>query len=132
MGLLLNIDIDFDIIGLHHIHKFDSVKLIETFGGVGIFIKNDLVIDKREDLKMVNENINIENIWYEITDSVTKETSIVTVIYRHPIYTKFAMDIFTNDLERSIDILSKQNKKCIICGDINIYGLKIEKDDNVS
>ncbi len=61
-----------------------------------------------------------------------KESSIVTVIYRHPIYTKLAMDIFTNDLERSIHILSNENKKCIICGDININGLKIEKDDNVS
>ncbi len=28
--------------------------------------------------------------------------------------------------------ISKENKKCIICGDININGLKIEKDDNVS
>ncbi len=42
------------------------------------------------------------------------------------------MVTFTNDLERSIDILSKENKKCIICGDININRLKIEKDDNVS
>ncbi len=42
------------------------------------------------------------------------------------------MDTFTNDLERSIDILSKENKKCIICGNININGQKIEKDDKVS
>ncbi len=42
------------------------------------------------------------------------------------------MDTFTNDLERSIDILSKENRKCIICGDIIISGLKTEKHDNVS
>ncbi len=42
------------------------------------------------------------------------------------------MDTFTNDLERSIDILSKENQKCIICGDININGLKIVKDDKAS
>ncbi len=81
---------------------------------------------------MVNENINIENIWYENTDPITKESSIVAFIYRHLIYTKLEMVTFTNDLERSIDNLSKENKKCIICGDINIYGLKIEKDNNVS
>ncbi len=99
---------------------------------MGIFIKNHLLIDARKDLKIVNENINIENIWYEITDPVTKESSIVAVIYRYPIYNKLAMDTFTNDLERSIDILSKENQKCIIGDDINIKGLKIEKDDNVS
>ncbi len=97
-----------------------------------LFIKNHLLIGECKDLKIVNENINIENIWYEITDPVTKESSIVAVIYRHPIYTKLAMDTFTNDLERSIDNLSKENKKCIICGDININRLKIEKDNNVS
>ncbi len=35
------------------------------------------------------------------------------------------MDTFKNDFEESIDILSKENKKCIICGDININILKI-------
>ncbi len=63
------------------------------------FIKNLLLIDELKDLKIVNENINIEHIWYEITNPVTKESSIVAVIYRHPIYTKLAMDTFTNDLE---------------------------------
>ncbi len=58
MGLLLNIDIDFDIITLteighvncenvalvqQHAHKFDSVKPVQTFGGMGIFIKKTLI-----------------------------------------------------------------------------------------
>ncbi len=64
------------------------------------------MIDECKDLKVVNGNINVENIWYEIRDSVTKEYSIVAVIYRHPIYTKLAIDTFANDLERSIDNLS--------------------------
>ncbi len=58
------------------------------------FVKNHLVIDECKDLKVVNGNINVENIWYEIRDSVTKDSSIVTVIYRHSIYTKLAMDTF--------------------------------------
>ncbi len=66
---------------------------------MGIFIKNHLLIDEQKDLKIVNEKINIENIWYEIIDPVTKESSIVAVIYGHSIYTKLAMDTFTNDLE---------------------------------
>ncbi len=61
MGLLLNIDIDFDIIPLSEIrqincenianllnssHKCDSVKPNQTFGGVGIFVKNYLFMDE--------------------------------------------------------------------------------------
>ncbi len=38
-------------------HKFDSVKPNQTFGGVGIFVKNHLVMDERKDLQIVNENI---------------------------------------------------------------------------
>ncbi len=79
-----------------------------------------------------HENINVENIWYEVTNPLTHESFIVAVIYRHTIYTKMALDTFNKDLERSVDILSKENKRCIICGDININWLKIEKDDNVT
>ncbi len=147
IGLLLNIDIDCDIIALSEIgqincenidnllkstHKFDSVIPNQTFGGVRIFVKNHLVMDERKDLQIVNENINVENIWYEVNNLLTHESFIVTVIYRHPIYTKMAHDTFNKDLERSVDILSKENKRCIICGDININGLKIGKDDNVA
>ncbi len=57
---------------------------------------------------------------------------IVAVIYRHPIYTKAAYDVFIKEIETSFDIASKENIKCIICGDININGLKIETDVNVN
>ncbi len=36
-----------------------------------------------------------------------------------------ALHTFNNDLERSVDILSTKNKRCI-------NGLKIEKDDNLT
>ncbi len=66
------------------------------------------MIDECKYLKMVKENINGKNIWYEITVLVTRESSIVAVIYRHPLYTMLAMDTFTKDLDRSVDILSKE------------------------
>ncbi len=115
MGLLLNIDIDFEIIALSEIgqincenianllkstHKFDSVKPNQTFGGVGIFVKNHLVMDEYKYLQIVNENINVENVWYEVTNPLTRESFIAAVIYRHPIYTKMALDTFNKDLER--------------------------------
>ncbi len=76
-------------------------------------------MDECKDLQIVNENINVENIWYEVTNPLTRESFIVAVIYRHPIYAKMALDTFNKDLKRSVDILSKENKWCIICGDIN-------------
>ncbi len=35
-----------------------------------------------------------------------------------------ALDTFNKDFKKSVDILLKGNKRCIVCGDINIYGLK--------
>ncbi len=128
MGLLLNIDIDCDIIALSQVncenvanllretHKCEGDKPTQNFGGVGIFVKNHLIMNERFDLKIKktsNDNIKVENVWFEITN----DKFIVAVIYRHPIYTKAAYDVFSKELEKSFDIVSKENIKCIICGD---------------
>ncbi len=39
---------------------------------------------------------------------------VVAVIYRHPVYTKTAYETFLTDLEKYFDIVSNENKKCII------------------
>ncbi len=72
------------------------------------------------------------NVWFETTNPITHDKFIVAVIYRHPIYTKVAYDVFSKELEKSFDIVSKENIKCITCDDININGLKIETDINVN
>ncbi len=61
MRLLLNIDIDFDMVALSEIghvncenvanllqqtHKFDSIKPIQTFGGVGFFFYKEPLINR--------------------------------------------------------------------------------------
>ncbi len=78
MGLLLHIDIDFDIIALTEIshvncenvanllresHKFEDDNPTQTFGGACIFVKNHLIMDERVDLKIKtgNANIKVEN-----------------------------------------------------------------------
>ncbi len=124
MGLLLKIDIDFGIIGLTEIgqvncenvanllretHKFECDKPTQNFGGAGIFVKNHLIMNERFDLKIKtgNDNIKVENVWFEITNPITHDKFIVAVIYRHPIYTKAAYDVFSKELENSFDIVSK-------------------------
>ncbi len=58
---------------LKHIHQFESFKPIQTYEWFGIcFVKKHIVIDECKDLKYFNENINIENIWYENTGTVTR------------------------------------------------------------
>ncbi len=147
MGLLLNIDIDFYIIALIEIgqvncenvvillretHKFEGDKTTQNFEGAGIFVKNHLIMNGRPKIKTGNDNIKVENVWYEITNPITHDMFIVAVIYRYPMYTKSAYDVFSKELEKLFDIVSKENIKCIIYGDININWFKIETDVNVN
>ncbi len=50
-------------------------------------------MDEGVDIKILtgNDNITVENVWYEITNPLTHYRFIVAVIYRHPIYTKLHM-----------------------------------------
>ncbi len=106
MGLLLNIDIDFDIIALSEIghvncenvanllkdtHKFACDKPSQNFGGA---VKHHFHMNERIDLKLRNDSINVENVWYELKNSKTNEKIVVAVIYRHPVYTKTAYENF--------------------------------------
>ncbi len=109
MGLLLNIDIDFDIIALSEIgdvncenvanllkgtHKFACDKPSQNFGSAGIFVKHHFDMNEHIDLKLGNDSINVENVWYELKNSKTNEKIVVAVIYRHPVYTKTAYEHF--------------------------------------
>ncbi len=81
MGLLLNIDIDFDIIALSEIGHVNCENLAnllkdtrkcacdnpsQNFGGAGIFVKHHFNMNERIDLKLRNDSINVENVWYEL------------------------------------------------------------------
>ncbi len=112
--------------------KFACDKPSQNFGGAGIFVKHHFDMNELIDLKLRNDSINVENVWYELKNSKTNETIVVAVIYRHPVYTKNAYKIFLIELEKSFDIVSNENKKCIICGDINMDGLKIDNNENVN
>ncbi len=148
MGLLLNIDIDFDIIALTEIgqvncenvanllrelinlREINPLRILEEL----VSVENHLIMNERFDLKLEtdNDNIKVENAWFKITNPITHDKFIVAVIYRHPIYTKAAYNVFSKELEKSFDIMSKEIIKCIICCDINVNGLKIETDINVN
>ncbi len=79
MGLLLNTNIDFDIIALNEIghvncenmanllkdtHKYACDKPNQNFGGAGIFVKHHFEMNGLIDLKLGNDSIKVENVWY--------------------------------------------------------------------
>ncbi len=148
MGLLLNIDIDFDIIALSEIghvncenvanlltdtHKFSCDKPSQNFGGAGIFVKHHFDMNEHIDLKLINDSINVENVWYELKNNKTNEKIVVAVIYRHPVYTKTAYETFLTELEKSFDIVSNENKKNTLSVVIScIDGLKIDNNKIVN
>ena len=79
-------------------------------GGVGIYFHNSCTHSRRSDLDL-QTNLPIEDLWYEVN-----QTYIVGVI-RHP---NNELELFAQQLENSINIITKENKPFIICGDINI------------
>ncbi len=88
----MNIDIDFNIIALSEIdhvncenvanllkdtHKFACDKPSLKFGGAGIFVKHHFDMNERIDLKLRNDSINVENVWYELKNNSNLQTSCV-------------------------------------------------------
>jgi len=82
-------------------------------GGVGIFVRNDVLCNERLDLNFTDENC--ENLTVEI--SIGYKKWLISVVYRHPSMpvAKFK-SCFYDFLEKIEDV----NKNCIILGDFNI------------
>ncbi len=146
--LVNSIELDFDFIALSEIgrlnvenrassieneynHQFKYEKPKSAKGGVGLIARNDIDLSSREDLKITvakNSNINleIENIWYEVRYPGRKQSVIIGVIYRHPGSNVEGLKHFTNELHRALSVISQEQKQCLICGDLNVDGLKID------
>ena len=92
-----------------------------SIGGLGIYVKTDLVHKQRSDLHLSSSNtLKCENMWVEVTKN--KHKYLIGGVYRHPNQNILE---FTSALENNLDKISKGNVPCIIAGDINIDFLKI-------
>lgn len=117
-------------------YEFKHEKPETSKGGVGLFIKNGLSFEERSDLKIRGSEIHgsvsvVENIWYEIKTPLEGQGIIIGVVYRHPNYTVGSINHFTEQLEGIMHKINKEKKRCIITGDLNIDGLKINyKNEN--
>jgi len=113
-----NIDLVRNIFEGYNFHYREPVHNT-TKGGVGVFIKNELnsKLLLRDDLAL--KISNVEDIWFQVGDC------IFAVIYKHP---RSNNCVFIEGLESNLDNIVKDNKLCIICGDININLLQNSAD----
>ncbi len=70
-------------------------------------------------------NYQFENSWVELKVKVIKKNIIVGCIYRHP---NGNVSLFTDDLEKIINKVAKENKLCYLVGDLNINLLNTDHD----
>ena len=136
---LQNLEFEFSVIGitetwltdsnsdLYNINGFNFVETHRTGrsgGGVGIFLRNNILYQIRSDLTLNNEFI--ESIFIEIDkDLFNKNWNIIIgVIYRPP---NTDLKLFSDDINELLDTLEREHKYCYLMGDYNINLLNYNK-----
>ena len=133
--LLSDLKHDFNIIGLSETkimidkppltnismpgYQFASQPSKHNAGGVGFYIKDNIEFHFRDDLSSTTEEY--ECLWIEVHSK--SRNLLCSVNYRHP---HSNLDSFSDYLSGAIDKISKENKYCILMGDININLLNFE------
>ncbi len=100
-------------------------------GTVLIYNKNLKLID-RNDLKLNgSRELKLENIWLETQFPNNKKNYMLGIIYKHPGSSIEGFNDTTKQLETILKRINNENKLCIMTGDLNIDGHKINKNDHV-
>ena len=114
-------------------YEFVSCDSPTAAGGVGIYIREDLNYDVRDDLKLDVESC--EDKWVEIildssnANQKRTETFIVGIVYRHP---GNNFKTFQEKLSNTIYDLNHSNKNFMILGDVNINSMKYNLTTNIT
>ena len=120
---LLNLDIPG-----YHSFTFDSSNA--THGGTGIFIKNSIIFNRRDDLKFYSLG-DFESTFVELIFP-NKKNMIIGCIYRHPT-SKLSITKFNNEvIEPLLDKIAKEDKSCCLMGDFNIDLVKTDSNDQTN
>ena len=93
-------------------------------GGTALFINDKFDSLERMNLKIQNDNF--ETTWVEIVNKLSRNI-VVANICRHP---RYNFTDFFSYLEKSLHILTKENKEIYLCGDFNIDLLQIETNNS--
>ena len=142
--LLDHLDFQFDIVALSETwmprSKLNSFTLPRLSGyheleyncgetlksGCALYIKDELTYIRRNDLThaFYSSECEFQSLWIEIFNKNNSSNILVNVIYLHPKLK--CPKIFLDYLENMLNRVNKENKKIIICGDINLDLLKTE------
>ena len=118
-------------------YDFEFQEPNSARGGVGLVYNKNINLTKREDIKLnpsvfKGKQLVIEDIWYETKLKKPTDNYIIGVIYRHPGGNEDCLSEFTTQLSAIMEKINSENKKCIIAGDFNIDGLKINNNESTS
>ena len=89
-------------------------------GGVGLYVRSDLISIRRQDLEF--DSNESENLFVEI-QLTSKKVVVIGVLYRHPA-SNFSK--FQEQLLQTLDKLGQNKQDFVLCGDFNIDLLKQE------
>ena len=92
--------------------------------GVGMFAKDTLNYNIREDISVFIPHI-CETLFIEIINDSGRNI-VVGVIYRSNTEPLADIDIYSSNMEHIMDTIQRENKQCMIMGDMNIDLLKFE------
>ena len=102
---------------LHGYVYISNPRIKNRGGGVGMYIKNNLIFSINSELTIMDEK-NFESIF--ITLHFKHKSISCGTIYRPPCSTKQSFEIFNKHLNHTLLTINKMNHKCFIMGDFNL------------
>ena len=90
---------------------------------MGLFIKENINYKVRDDLSTFIPHV-YESIFIEVVSTSSKNT-IVGIIYRPNTQPKADIDVFSQTLYETMDLINSERKLSVIMGDANIDLLKL-------
>ena len=109
-------------------YTFIFNNISSSHGGTGIFISEDLLYKRRNDLEICKKD-KFESVFAEILFP-GKKNIICGCIYRHP---SMSVNEFVDDfLSETLTKINSENKKCIFMGDFNIDLLRSNTNNATS
>jgi len=110
-------------------YTFYHVKSKSHFGGVGVFIKNCVPCNLRNDISFAEHGL-FEMLWLELPNMEKNQKSIIGLVYRHPGIA--TIPTFTARIEQTLVKLNQEKASFYIFGDYNINLIKTDQIHNIS
>ena len=108
-------------------HEFQFIEGTTQNSGCGIFIKDDIKFQVRDNLNTSFCTLAEEFQIYTVEIFVAPKNMLISVVYRHP--KGNSIDEFKNSLKKVFNRSRLENKKLIMMGDFNIDLLKSNQNE---